>query len=88
MGSAANINDVVNVSLNQSFRRTLNTSVTTMIVVATLVIVALVLNLSSIISFAVPLLFGVISGFYSSVFLCAPLWAAWTNRRLAKKAMK
>jgi len=88
MGAAANINDVVNVSLNQSFRRTMNTSVTTLIVVATLVIVALVLNLSSIISFAVPLLFGVVSGFYSSVFLCAPLWAAWTNRRLAKKAKK
>ncbi len=88
MGAAANINDVVNVSLNQSFRRTLNTSVTTGIVVLTLVVVALVLNLDSIISFAVPLLFGVVSGFYSSVFLCSPIWAAWTNRRLAAKKAK
>lgn len=85
MGAKANINDVVNLSLNQSFTRTMNTSVTTGIVVVTIVVIALVWNLESLISFAVPLLFGIISGFYSSVFLCSPLWAAWTNRRLAKK---
>ena len=85
MGAKANINDVVNRSLNQSFTRTMNTSVTTGIVVLTIVVVALVWNLESLISFSVPLLFGIISGFYSSVFLCSPLWAAWTNRRLAKQ---
>ncbi len=88
LGAKANINEVVNVSLNQSFTRTMNTSVSTGIVVVVLVIVALVWNLDSIISFAVPLLFGILSGFYSSVFLCSPLWAAWTNRRLAKKEAK
>ena len=88
MGAKANINDVVNRSLNQSFTRTMNTSVTTGIVVLTIVVVALVWNLESLISFAVPLLFGIVSGFYSSVFLCSPLWAAWTNRRLAKKEAK
>ena len=84
MGAKANINEVVNTSLNQSFRRTLNTSITTCIVVVVMVFVAVVQNLDSIISFAVPLLFGVISGFYSSTFLCAPLWAAWISRRQAK----
>ena len=88
LGAKTNINDIVNVSLNQSFTRTMNTSVSTGIVVVVLVVVALVWNLDSIISFAVPLLFGILSGFYSSVFLCSPLWAAWTNRRLAKKAAK
>jgi len=52
------------------------------------VVVAFAWNLDSIISFALPMLFGVASGFYSSVFLCSPLWAAWTNRRLAKKEAK
>ena len=88
LGAKANVNDVVNLSLNQSFTRTMNTSITTGLVVLTLVIVALVWNLESIISFALPMLFGILSGFYSSVFLCSPLWAAWTNRRLAKKAAK
>lgn len=86
MGAKADINEVVNRSLNQSFRRTMNTSATTLIVVLTLVIVALAWNLESIISFAVPLLFGVISGFYSSTFLGAPVWAAWISRRQAKRA--
>jgi len=84
MGMKEDINYVVNLSLNQSFRRTMNTSITTMIVVVTMVVVALVQNLDSIISFAVPLLFGVISGFYSSTFLCAPWWAAWVAKRQAK----
>lgn len=88
LGAKANINDVVNLSLNQSFTRTMNTSVTTGIVVVTIVAVALIWNLESLISFAVPLLFGIVSGFYSSVFLCSPLWAAWTNRRLAKREAK
>lgn len=84
-GAKADINEVVNVSLNQSFRRTLNTSITTCIVVVTLVVVGMIWQLDSIISFAVPLLFGVISGFYSSTFLCAPLWAVWVSRRQAKQ---
>lgn len=83
-GAKADINEVVNVSLNQSFRRTLNTSITTTIVIVTLVVVGLVFQLDAIISFAVPLLFGVVSGFYSSTFLCAPTWAMWVEHRQKK----
>ncbi|MBQ9414358.1 MAG: protein translocase subunit SecF [Clostridia bacterium] len=88
LGAKASIDEVVNVSLRQSFRRTLNTSITTCIVVLTLVIVAVTQNLESIISFAVPLLFGVISGFYSSTFLCSPVWAIWVAHREKKKSKK
>lgn len=88
MGASSDINEVVNASLQQSFRRTLNTTITTGIVVLTLVIVALTQNLESIISFAVPLLFGVISGFYSSTFLCSPVWALWVSHRAKKSGKK
>jgi len=81
LGKSADICEVVDLSLRQSFRRTMNTSVTTTIVVLTLVVVALTQNLDAIISFAVPLFFGVLSGFYSSTFLCAPAWALWTKKR-------
>ncbi len=84
MGEKADIDEVVNLSLRQSFRRTLNTSITTCIVVLTIVVVAVTQNIESIISFSVPLLFGVISGFYSSTFLCSPLWAAWVKHRQTK----
>ncbi len=81
LGKTADVGEVVDLSLRQSLRRTINTSVTTTIVVVTLVVVALTQNLDAIISFAVPLFFGVISGFYSSTFLCAPTWALWMAKR-------
>ncbi len=81
MNGKASINEIVNLSLNQSFRRTMNTTVTTLIVVTTLVVVAVSMNIESIISFAVPMMFGVVSGFYSSTFLCAPTWAMWVSRK-------
>ncbi len=81
------IADVVNLSLNQSFVRTRNTSITTGIAVTTIAVVAIVLQMDSILSFALPMLFGVISGFYSSVFLSSPLWALWIERK-EKKAKK
>lgn len=81
--------DVVNMSLNQSFVRTRNTSITTAIAVGTIAVVALVLRMDAIISFALPMLFGVISGFYSSMFLSVPLWAGWVERHGdTKKAKK
>lgn len=75
MDSKCSIAEVVNRSINQSFTRTLNTSICTFIAIATVAVVGLIFNLDSIISFAVPMMFGVISGFYTSVFLCSPLWA-------------
>ncbi len=82
------IADVVNMSLRQSFVRTRNTSITTGIAVGTIAVVALVLRMDAIISFAVPMLFGVISGFYSSMFLSVPLWAGWAERHGDKKKAK
>ena len=54
---------------------------TTSIAVATILGVAIVLHMDSIVSFALPMLFGIASGFYSSVCLSAPLWAIWVNHK-------
>lgn len=88
MGKGAPVAEIVNHSLNQSFVRTRNTTISTLIAVSTVAIVALVLRIDSIISFAVPLFFGLVSGFYSSVCLSSPLWAAWVEHKekRAKKA--
>lgn len=80
--------EVVNVSVNQCLRRTLVTSITTCVAIATVVVVALVMHVDSIISFALPMLFGTISGCYSSVTLSSPLWVRWMTRKEAKKAAK
>lgn len=81
------IADVVNLSINQSYTRTLVTAVAVFIAIAVVVAVALIMRIDSILSFAVPMLFGVVSGFYSSVYLSAPLWAMWKeHREKAKKS--
>ncbi len=76
--------DVVNLSINQSFTRTLITAIAVFMAIAVVVVVALVMRIDSIMSFALPMMFGVISGFYSSVFLSAPLWALWKSRKVEK----
>ncbi len=79
------ISTVVNTSLNQCFVRVFNTSLSTVLAMGSVAVISLVLGLDAITSFAVPMLVGLISGFYSSTFLCVPVWALWTEKRLAKK---
>ncbi len=73
------IGEIVNMSLSQSFGRTLNTAICTFIAIGTVAVIALIFSMDSIVSFAVPMTFGVVSGFYSSIFLCPPLWALWVE---------
>lgn len=77
--------DVVNLSINQSFRRTLNSSITTFMAVACITVVALLYGLESLLSFSVPMMFGVLSGFYTSTCLAAPMWV-WMKEKLAARA--
>ncbi len=84
--SDAPLEDVVNDALWACRKRTIVTSVTTCIAIACVLVVALIMNVDSIISFALPMLFGTISGCYSTIFLSAPIWCKWMNARAAKKA--
>lgn len=82
----AGLAEVVNLSLNQSVRRNVSTTVTTVGTMLAVAIVAVVMQLDSIISFAVPLLFGLLSGFYSSQFLCSPTWVMWAEKEEVRSA--
>jgi len=83
--SDAPLADIVNASLHGVLRRTIVTTVTTCVAIATVLVVALVMNVDSIISFALPMLFGAISGSYSSIFLSGPIWVRWMEKKAAKK---
>lgn len=78
--SDAPLGDIVNLSLNQCLRRTLVTSLTTCVAIGCVLVVAWAMHVDSIISFALPMLLGSISGCYSSVCLSGPLWVHWLNR--------
>ncbi len=43
-------------------------------------VVALMYEITSITTFAVPLMAGIISGAYSSICLTGPLWVMWESR--------
>jgi len=64
------ITQIANLSLNQTFMRTINTSVTTLLVISCL----LIFGGTTIKAFCLVLLIGIISGTYSSVFIAAPIF--------------
>ena len=86
--SDAPLADVVNESLHHCLRRTIVTTVTTCLAIATVLVVALVMHVDSIISFALPMLFGAVSGSYSSIFLSGPIWVRWMESKEKKAAKK
>ena len=57
------------------------TTVTTLIAVITVYVVALVFSLDSVTGFALPMMVGLISGCYSSIFVAGPLWVMWQKRK-------
>jgi preprotein translocase subunit SecF len=68
--------EIVNISLNQTIVRSLNTSITTLLVVSALFF----LGGETLKPFALTLMFGIIAGTYSSIFLAPPLLTRWLRR--------
>ena len=87
-GPKAELRDVVNLSLNQSLRKIINTTITTALTIGSVAVAAVIFNLSSIVSFAVPMLVGIISGCYSCLFISCGLWVTWKEFSAKRKANK
>ena len=80
-GDNMTIDEIVNTSVNQTFTRNVFTTLSTLIAVTCIAVVAKINGLDSIISFAFPMAIGLLSGFYSSVLLSSPLWAWWRSKK-------
>lgn len=87
-GKKMPLEQLVNLSVNQSFSRSLMTSITTCVALAVVCVVALVFKLDSIFTFALPLLFGMVSGVYSTICIATQLWVDWKLRRQTPNAKK
>ncbi|MEK3908793.1 protein translocase subunit SecDF [Oceanobacillus sp. FSL W7-1309] len=74
---------IVNTSIIQSFTRTMNTSITTIVAV----IAFLILGASSITSFAFALTIGLVAGTYSSLLLASQLWLVWRGKSVKEKPL-
>lgn len=75
----------VNLSINQSLTRSINTSLTTVVAMLAVTIVAAVYGVTSIISFSLPVMVGMIAGTYSSVCLVSVLWSFFEDKKDARK---
>lgn len=75
----------VNLSINQSLTRSINTSLTTVVAMLAVTIVAAVYGVTSIISFSLPVMVGMIAGTYSSVCLVSVLWSYFEGKKDAHK---
>jgi len=75
--------ELVDTSINQTLSRTIITSMTTGASVLVICILAYYYNIDTIMTFAVPMLVGVISGCYSTVCLAGPLLVMWHNKKQA-----
>lgn len=74
--------DIADLSVRQTLSRSINTSLTTALVIGSLYF----LGLESIRDFAFPLFAGVIVGTYSSIFIASPTWALLRTRFKPKRA--
>ena len=83
--SKASLNELINVSCTQSLPRSIRTSITTIGTMVVITIVVLVTGYDSLLSFSVPLMMGLISGTFSSLFVAPVTWSWWKNKQ-AKKA--
>ncbi|MFR7477605.1 MAG: protein translocase subunit SecF [Acutalibacteraceae bacterium] len=86
LGPKVPYEEQMNVSINQNFTRCLNTSITTFAAITVVYVVGLAYGLDSVTSFALPMMFGVISGCYSSLCISCPLYVIWQNHKKKKRA--
>ena len=80
-GGHEDFSAVVDRSITQTLRRSLGTTVTTMLPI----IFLLILGVDSLRNFALPIMVGVISGCYSSVCVAGPLWNLLKGKKNAVK---
>lgn len=78
--TAEELKEIANKSLTQTLSRSINTSITTFIMVFML----FVLGVPAIREFTLPLMIGMISGTYSSIFLATEIWYVMKTAKFKK----
>lgn len=82
------VTKLVDISSTQSVTRSFRTTISTIATMIIISVTAAASGVTSILSFSVPIIFGMTIGTYSSLCLAPSLWVSWQNRtnKSAKKA--
>ncbi|ADU28178.1 protein translocase subunit SecF [Ethanoligenens harbinense] len=83
-GRSMKFKDIVNRSINQSFTRSINTTLVTFLAIATVCVFSIIFHLDSIRGFALPMMVGVVTGCYSTICIAGPLWVSWVEHQEKK----
>ncbi|MBO5477055.1 MAG: protein translocase subunit SecF [Clostridia bacterium] len=78
--------EVINNSINQTMKRTIITSLTTLASIGVVLVFAIVKDQETLKQFSIPLVIGVAEGTYSSIFIASNLW--YTIDKFVKKFKK
>ncbi len=82
----ASLNELINTGCSQSLTRSIRTSLTTIVTMLVITIVAVIMGYTSLLTFSVPLMAGLISGTYSSLFVAPVTWSWWKSKKGKAKA--
>ena len=74
------IAEIVDKSITQTFSRSINTTVTTLI----MVVVLFIMGVSSVREFSLPIIVGLICGAYSSICITGTLWYNFVKKKIEK----
>jgi len=87
-GSSVPLAEIADRSINESMGRTVCTDLCVFIAVAVLAVSAAFAGITSVLSFAVPMMFGVVSGCYSSLCIGSTLWVTWQQTLEKRRTVK
>ena len=74
----------VDMSVTNTLVRNIVTTVTTVCAVLTIIVISEIYGLTTLRSFAIPMIFGLVSGCFSSIFVSTSLWVMYKERKAAK----
>ncbi len=86
LGNKTAIENLVDTSITETLGRSVHTSVTTVIAMLIVSIVCWSQGITLIMSFAIPMIVGMVSGIYSSNCIAPTLWVMWQNHKKKKAA--
>ncbi|HWT75644.1 MAG TPA: protein translocase subunit SecF [Mobilitalea sp.] len=75
------VDTVSDLSISQCIVRSISTNFTFLISISMVYILAFAHNIQSIMTFALPMAIGTISGCYSTICIAGPLWVMWKKRK-------
>jgi len=79
--SKISVVELVNESTSQTLARSINTVLMTAVCILIILVASTIFQINSIMEFSLPMLFGVITGCYSSICVASTLWAIWMRRK-------